>query len=268
MNLAPLVHAEVRRRLDRLDVDFGPHGLDRYGTSKADLGLFFSALQPFYRSYFRVRVHGVEHVPARGRAMVVCNHSGGMPVDALMLLAALFFELDPPRLAHGMAEKFLAALPFFGDIARRVGQITGLPEHASRLLEDDRILMVFPEGVRGTAKLFPERHGLVRFGTGFVRLALHSQAPIVPAACVGAGNAVPTVANAEGLGRLFGLPYVPLTPYLLPLPLPSRIDLCFGAPLRFPGDGSEEDEVIERHVEAVKERIAALIQQGLEGEAR
>lgn len=258
-----LVHPEVRRRLDRLDLAFGAHGFDPYGASRAVLGLFFSALRPFYRSYFKVRVHGLQHVPERGRAMVVGNHSGGMPVDALMVLGSLFFDHDPPRLAHGMVEKFVAPLPFIGDIARGLGQLTGLPEHALRLLSEERLLMVFPEGVRGTAKLFAERNSLVRFGTGFVRLALKARAPIVPLACVGAGNAVPTVANAVGLGRVFGLPYVPLTPYLLPLPLPARIDLHYGAPLVFPGDGNEEDEVVERHVAVVKAAIAALIEQGL-----
>jgi 1-acyl-sn-glycerol-3-phosphate acyltransferase len=261
--LPKLVHPDVRRRVERLDVAFDPHGFDRYGASREALGLFFTALRPFYRRYFQVRAHGLEHVPARGRAMLVGNHSGGMPIDALMVMASLFFELEPPRLAHGMVEKFVAPLPFIGDIARGVGQLTGLPEHALRLLGDERVLMVFPEGVRGTAKLFPQRNELVRFGTGFLRLALQAHAPIVPVACVGAGNAVPTVANAGRLGRTFGLPYVPLTPYLLPLPLPARIELYYGAPLTFPGDGNEDDEVVERHVETVKAAIAGLIREGL-----
>ena len=58
----------------------------------------------------------------------------------------------------------------------------GLPEHAVRLLEDDRLLLVFPEGARGTAKLFKDRNSLVRFGTGFMRLALQTGTPIVPTA--------------------------------------------------------------------------------------
>ena len=65
--------------------------------------------------------------------------------------------MDPPRLAQGMVEKFLNRVPFASLWSNRVGQLTGLPEHATRLLEDDRLLMVFPEGARGTAKLYKER---------------------------------------------------------------------------------------------------------------
>ena len=191
--------------------------------------------------------------------MIVGNHSGGMPLDALMVLASVFFELDPPRLGHGMADKFVAALPIVGQIAARIGQPTGLPEHALRLLNNERMLVVFPEGHRGTAKLYPERHTLVQFGSGFVRLALQTHSPIVPVACLGVGSAVPTVFNAVGLGRLFGLPYFPLTPYGLPIPLPAHIDLVYGQPLQFQGTGSEEDEVIERYVDQVKGAIAAMI---------
>ncbi|MCA1829571.1 MAG: 1-acyl-sn-glycerol-3-phosphate acyltransferase, partial [Myxococcales bacterium] len=148
--------------------------------------------------------------------------------------------------------------------ASRTGQLTGLPEHAQRLLEDDRLLLVFPEGARGTAKLWKERWSLVDFGTGFVRLALRTGTPIVPFGFIGGGDAIPTVSNLYRIGRLFGVPYVPVTPWLLPLPRPVKLEIEYGAPLRFEGDGSEEDEIVERHVEQVKSSIAALIEQGRE----
>jgi 1-acyl-sn-glycerol-3-phosphate acyltransferase len=254
-----LINSEVSSRLDRLEIPFGPQGFDPYGAGKTELGLFFTGLRPFYKRYFSVRSHGLENIPARGRAMIVGNHSGGMPIDGLMVLCSAFFELDPPRLGHAMADKFVAALPLIGQIAARIGQPTGLPEHAVRLLNDDRLLVVFPEGHRGTAKLYPARHTLVRFGSGFVRLALQTHTPIVPVACLGVGSAVPTIFNAEGLGHLFGMPYFPLTPYGLPIPLPAHIDLVYGAPLEFQGSGAEEDEVVEGYVEQVKAAIAALI---------
>src|SRR4029077_13360162 len=99
-----------------------------------------------------------------------------------------------PRLAQGMLEKFINRVPFASLWSNRCGQFTGLPEHAVRLLEDDRLLMVFPEGARGTAKLYKERHSLVQFGTGFMRLSLRTKTPIVPFGFIGGGEAVPTVA--------------------------------------------------------------------------
>jgi 1-acyl-sn-glycerol-3-phosphate acyltransferase len=161
-----------------------------------------------------------------------------------------------------MAEKFINTVPFASQWTNRTGQFTGLPETAQKLLEDERLLLVFPEGARGTAKLYKERHSLVHFGTGFVRLALKTRTPIVPFGFLGGGEAIPTIVNSYALGKLLGAPYVPITPYLLALPLPVRLEVHYGAPLVFEGDGSEDDEVIAGYVEQVKARIAELIEVG------
>src|SRR6185503_11488451 len=215
-----------------------------YGTTQSELARFFTLLGLLYRHYFTVDVHGLDHVPARGRAMLIGNHSGGWAVDALMVLALVFYGKQPPRLAQGMVEKFLIQLPFISRMTQAAGQLTGLPEHAIRLLEDDRLLMVFPEGARGTAKLYHERNTLVKFGTGFMRLAMQTRSPIIPFGFVGGGEAVPTVLNLYKLGRLVGVPYIPVTPYLLPLPRPVHMRLEYGEPMIFEGTGNEDDDAI------------------------
>lgn len=253
---------EIEERVARLELPFDARGVDKFGVSRWHLA---QALRPtgfLYRNYFQTRVSGLEHVPLRGRAMLVGNHSGGVALDGLMVIASCFFELEPPRLVHAMAERFINRFPFASIWANRCGQLTGLPEHAHRLLEDDRLLLVFPEGARGTAKLWKERWSLVDFGTGFLRLALRAKAPIVPFAFIGGGDAIPTVANLYGLGRLLGVPYLPVTPWLLPLPRPVRLEIHYGEPMTFAGTGSEDDDVIEGHVAQVKARIEALIERG------
>ena len=260
--MALLISDEVESRLARLELPFNRYGVDPYGISKEHVGRAFSALRILYRYYFDVKSHGHEHVPARGRAMLVGNHSGGVAVDGAMVLASMFLEMDPPRLAQGMAEKFINRVPFMSVWSSRTGQFTGLPEHAIRLLEDDRLLMVFPEGARGTAKLFRDRHSLVGFGTGFMRLALKTKTPIIPFGFIGGGDAIPTIANAYALGALFGAPYVPITPYLFPVPLPVRLSIEYGEPMIFSGSGAEEDDVIVGWVEQVKARIAGLMAAG------
>jgi 1-acyl-sn-glycerol-3-phosphate acyltransferase len=194
--------------------------------------------------------------------MLVGNHSGGIALDAAMVIAAAFLEMEPPRLAQGMAEKFISRLPFASVWASRCGQLPGLPEHAQRLLENDRLLLVFPEGARGTAKLWKDRWSLVEFGTGFLRLALRAGAPIVPFAFIGGGDAIPTIANLYRIGQLIGVPYLPITPWIAPLPRPAKLSIHFGEPLRFAGSGSEDDDFLRQKVEEVKARIAALIEQG------
>ena len=253
---------EVEDRLERLEIPFGPRGIDPYGASRKELGLFMSLLGLLYKRYFQVRVHGVENVPQRGRAMLVGNHQGGVALDGAMVIASMFFEMEPPRLAQGMAEKFIYMLPFASEWATRCGQLSGLPEHAERLLQDERILMVFPEGARGTAKLYWERHSLVHFGTGFMRLALATGTPIVPFAFLGGGEAIPTVMNLYRIGKLLGAPYIPVTPWLLPVPRRVPLDIYYGEPMHFTGSETEEDAVIEGYVDQVKDRIAHMIEDG------
>jgi 1-acyl-sn-glycerol-3-phosphate acyltransferase len=251
---------DIRSRIDRLELPWNSYGSDPYGTSKEELHWFFESASFLYRKYFRVRCIGIEHVPAHGRAMLVGNHSGGVALDALMIIAACFLEMDPPRLAQSMAEKFLAKVPFASNMLARLGHLTGLPEHVVRMLHDGRLVLVFPEGARGTAKLFWDRNSLVQFGTGFMRLALQTSTPIVPFGFIGGGSAIPTIANSYGLGRLLGVPYVPLTPWVLPLPVPARLEVRFGAPMTFEGDGNEDDATIEEKVDVVKQRIRALLE--------
>jgi 1-acyl-sn-glycerol-3-phosphate acyltransferase len=255
---------DVAARAERLELPFNRHGIDPFGIARTDVVRFLSMLTWFYRRYFQVRVFGIEHVPARGRAMLVGNHSGGVALDGAMVIASTFLELDPPRLAQGMAEKFINMMPFGSQWSSRTGQLTGLPEHAERLLADERLLMVFPEGARGTAKLYWERHSLVGFGTGFMRLALATNTPIVPFAFIGGGEAIPTVANLYRVGKLLGAPYIPVTPWLLPLPRRVPLQIQYGEPMRFAEASSEEDAVIERNVERVKDRITELMKKGLE----
>ena len=255
---------EARERVERLELQFGPYGVDHFGVSKRHLAQFFTTLGMFYRHYLRVTREGMQHIPPRGRVMLIGNHSGGVALDGAMVLASLFFDREPPRLAQGMAEKFINKTPFMSSWACRTGQLTGLPEHAEQLLAAERALLVFPEGARGTAKLRKQGDSLVEFGTGFMRLAMKMRTPIVPFAFVGGGDAIPTVANLYRVGKWLGVPYLPVTPYILPIPLPVKVGLFYGAPMHFEGTGNEDDAQVQGMVEGVKEKIRALIHLGRE----
>ncbi len=258
-----LASSEAQSRAARLDVSWNEAGIDPFGVSREHVARLMTILDVFSRRYFDLEVHGIEHVPDRGRCMIVGNHSGGFALDGAMVLASLFFRKDPPRLAQGMVEKFLNKLPFANLWANRAGQFTGLPEHAERLLDEERALLVFPEGAKGTEKLFKNRYDLLEFGTGFVRLAIAKKAPIVPFGFLGGGEAVPTIRNAYTLGKLLGVPYVPVTPWGLPIPLPVHLDLLFGEPLFFEGTGNEDDEYIRECVAKVKASIRKILDDGM-----
>jgi 1-acyl-sn-glycerol-3-phosphate acyltransferase len=215
-----------------------------------------------YRHYFRVDAFDIGRVPP-GRGLLIGNHSSQLAYDALLVATAMLLDAEPPRAVKTMIEKFFQRQPFINVMMTRSGQLTGLPENCVRLLEEDHLIMVFPEGARGGGKTVWERYELKRFGTGFMRLALRTRAPIIPFGFIGGEEACPSLYDVKPLARLLGVPYVPITPTLLPLPLPAKCAVYFGEPLYFEGSGDEEDSEIDHHVAVVRQHIAALIERGL-----
>jgi 1-acyl-sn-glycerol-3-phosphate acyltransferase len=260
-NLLP-VDPEIAARIEALDLDFNKFGVDPYGIDKNDLAQLVSMFAWFYRYYFKVDVYGLDNVPSRGRAVLVGNHSGGVAIDGAMVMGSMLLDAEPPRLPHAMLDKFIHQFPGASQLMSRMGQFTGNPDQAERLLEAGRLILAFPEGARGTAKLAKDADSLVEFGTGFMRLALETNSPIIPFGFVGGGEALPTVANLKRLGRLLGVPYIPVTKWIFLVPKPTRFQLLYGKPMHFEGTGHESDETVHAMVEEVKGRIGDLIRQG------
>jgi 1-acyl-sn-glycerol-3-phosphate acyltransferase len=259
-----LIDDEIRSVIDRLDWQVNRHGYDRWGTSRQTVMRSLAVARWLHRHYFRTEVHGIDRVP-EGRVLLIANHSGQLPFDGMLIGAAMALEADPPRFTHAMIEKFFARPPGVGTWMMRTGQLIGVPENARRLLEDDdAAVLVFPEGVRGSGKTWPDRYKIMGFGQGFLRLALGTETPIVPVAVIGGEESIISLSQMKPLARLLGVPYAPLTPTLLPLPLPTKIRLHVGHPLRFSGTGNEEDAVVTEMVAEVEQAVQALIDRGLE----
>ena len=260
---------EVEDRLRKIPNRINEYGYDPYGLSPEWLRRQALPGVLLYRYYFRSEVKGIERVPA-GRCLLVANHAGQLPFDAMMLSTAMLLEAEPPRIARGMGEYWIPRLPFVGTAAARGGALVGTPDNCRHMLENDECVMVFPEGVRGINKPWRKRYQLQRFGQGFVRLALEARAPIVPVGIVGSEEQQPGIANLDRLGRLLGMPAFPLTltfPWLGPLgllPLPVKYRLHFGEPLEFEGDPTEEDAAIEVRVAVVRRALEELLARGLD----
>jgi 1-acyl-sn-glycerol-3-phosphate acyltransferase len=253
----------TRARLEKLTPPRNEYGVDPYGL---DVEFIVAAIAPLlwlYRKYFRVQLYGAERVPPEGRVVVVSNHSGQLPFDAAMIEVGLLMEKDPPRVLRALVERWVPTLPFVSTFMARVGQVVGTPENCRRLLAADEAILVFPEGVRGLNKPFKERYRLREFGAGFMRLALESGAPVVPCAVVGAEEQAPALFDLKPLARLLGFPAFPITPTILPLPLPARYHILFGDPMQFTGSPDEEDAELETKVGEVRAAVAALVERGL-----
>jgi 1-acyl-sn-glycerol-3-phosphate acyltransferase len=247
-----------------LSVRQNEYGFDPFGFHRDHLQLAAPLAALLHRKYFRTEVFNIDRVPA-GRVILCANHSGQLPFDGVMITCAMLFDHQPPRLSRSMVEKFVPTLPFASYLFSRWGQITGTPENCRRLLEDDEAILVFPEGVKGISKPFTKRYQLQDFGTGFMRLALASGAPIVPIAVIGAEEQAPAV-NLPRLARLLGAPAFPVSPIppFLPLvPLPVRYRLYFGEPMTFTGDPDDDDTELQEQADLVRRTIQSMVQVGL-----
>ena len=259
---------EIDARLARIPTRLNEYDFDEHGLSPDYVRRYALPGALAYRYYFRSEVFGIQGVPA-GRVLLVANHAGQLPFDGMMLTMAMLLDAEPPRIARGMAEYWVSELPFVSVMAARGGALVGTPRNCESMLEAGECVMVFPEGVRGMNKLYRDRYRLMRFGLGFMRLALATRTPIVPVSIVGSEEQQPGFANLERVGKLFGMPALPITlgfPWLGPLgllPLPVKYRIYFGEPLRFEGDPDDDDAHVEAKVDVVRKAIAAGFERGL-----
>ena len=206
-----------------------------------------------YDWYWRVEVQGAERIPV-GKAVIVANHVGALPIDGLMLAMALERATSGASQAGWFLEDQLLNVPCLGSVFRRLGALSASREAALRFLGDNRPILVFPEGIEGMGKPIFTRYQLKGFGRGgFVKLAHEAAAPILPVAIVGGEEAMPVLARVPGF---WGLPYLPLTTF----PLPSQWVIRFGEAIDVPpSEPSPSSAAVEQRVARVRASIESMI---------
>jgi 1-acyl-sn-glycerol-3-phosphate acyltransferase len=238
---------------------------DEWGFDEEFVELVYPFFAFMYERWWRVTAEGVANVPGHGRAMLVANHAGVLPWDATMAALAILKEHPLPRHPRFMVLDWAFRLPYVSAFMRRVGGVVASPFNAMRLLEQEHLVMVFPEGAKGAGKPFSERYRLQRFGRGgFVEIALRTSSPIVPVAIVGSEEIYPKLGESRLLARLTGAPYFPITPTfpaLGPLgvvPLPSRWRIEFCPPIdlsSYPPEAAEDRALVLELSEQLREAI-------------
>ncbi len=222
----------VQRRLR------GEFEVDEWGYDPEIADYFALVAGLFYSKYWRVEMSGLEHIPDEGRALMVANHSGVLPMDGAMITYGVREHHRSQRLVRALVANLFPTLPFMSTLLNRTGQVLAHPDNGRRLLEADELVLVFPEGYKGVGKLFRDRYKLARFGRGgFVKMAVESRTPILPVAVVGAEETYPMLMNAKPIARLLGFPFFPITPTFPMLglfgvlPLPSKWYIDIGEPI-------------------------------------
>nr|WP_089329116.1 lysophospholipid acyltransferase family protein [Actinomadura meyerae] len=257
--------AFLRRRLA------GEYEVDEFGFDpEFNSTVLLPLARALYEHWFRVELTGLENVP-EGGALLVANHSGTIPLDALMLSVALHDNAD--RCVRLLGADLVYQIPVLGHLARKAGHTLASQADAARLLAKGELVGVFPEGFKGVGKPFSERYRLQRFGRGgFVGTALRAGVPIVPCAIVGAEEIYPKIADLRPLARLLGLPYFPITPTfpLLGLgglvPLPSKWVIQFGPPMaleEYGLDAADDPMTVFEITDHVREKIQHMLYEAL-----
>ena len=185
--------------------------VDLWGRSEEFREVVRKLFDPIYRYWFRVEWEGLENIPMEGPALLVSNHSGALPPDALSIMHGIETELNRP--VYGLADNLFRTIPGLSIAWSRAGGVSANPDNAYRLLKDEgQLVLSFPEGIRGPLKTFDERYSLRRFGRGgFVETAMKSGAPIVPIAVIGAEESMPVVAKIPLPRNPLAMPYLPFT---------------------------------------------------------
>ncbi len=225
------------------------------------------ALDYLYKDFFHTQVWGMGHVPKDSPAILVSNHAGFLPLDALMLQHALYSTRG--LLARPLLEDFVMAMPFGAGYLPRLGFARASRDNALDILDRGGLVLTFPEGVKGLEKTIHERCQVKRFGRGgVIKLALMSKAPIIPVAIAGPGAAYPMLFRLRGLGRMLGLPFLPVTPtfplmgVLGLLPLPVSLRIVIGNPVdvdkRYKKNQAEEPFILEMN-EVIRSMVKGLL---------
>jgi 1-acyl-sn-glycerol-3-phosphate acyltransferase len=250
--------------------------VDDWGRSERVVSMLDPALNFYYRYWFRVETEGIENVPSEGSALLVSNHSGALPPDAPMVMQAIRNEHPSPRPLYMLGEHWFKGYPGVGALANKMGLVAAHRDNAQRLLYDEgRLAIVFPEGQKGSRKLYWQRYRLRRFGRGgFVRTAIRARVPIVPIALVGGEEAMPIFAHMRFMQRVSGLIYFPLN-HAFPhfglaaglMYMPAKFKIRFLDPVdmsAYPVETADDPA----EVQSLAEEIRARIQLELDGMLR
>lgn len=231
-----------------------PHGeFDDFGMDKHYIAAYGRTLFKFLHDYYwRVEVDGLDHVPRRGRAILVGLHRGFMPWDGVMALHELVQRLGryPRFLIHPGLIKF----PFLFNYMTKLGGIIACQENAAYVLERDEMLGLFPEGIRGAFSLYRDAYKIGKFGRDeYVKLALRHRAPIVPFVTVGSAEIFPILKKWDWAWwkRNTEWPTFPITPtfpFLPPVPLPAKWHTQFLEPIhieqRYPPEAAGDPSTV------------------------
>lgn len=236
---------------------------DKFDFDLEMLGRCEGVFRFFCERYFRIQVRGVENIPSEGRVILAGNHSGTLPIDAVMTFEAALSHHAPRRLRYLILPWFRKIAPVWTALSKW-GSVEASFANALTLLNDEEIVCIYPEAERAMTKSWSEKYRLRTFDPGFVKLAIATQTPIVPVITIGAEESYPNFGNWDAMAQFVEMPIFPITltfPWLpfpfMYAPVPARWLIIFGKPitLNYTPDKSFDSELVNRITAEIQEQL-------------
>ncbi len=199
----------------------------RKGTEFGSSLKTMAQLEPYlgflFKTWWRVRLKGLERIPAEGPALIVGNTGGVLPWAGIMLAYALMTRPQNPRRLNICCEMDWIEDERLHHLGRELGFAPWTSDHVKRLFAAGELVAVFPEGMHGAVKPFSERYRVRDFDWTRILPALEDNIPVIPLATVGCEESFPVAVNLDDLAKWLDMPAFPVTPFLPWLPFPLNI---------------------------------------------
>lgn len=247
-----------------------------------DLSEYFGSLAHRYFSY---QPTGFDRIPD-GAGLYVGNHNGGiLSPDTFLFSSQVFKERGIEDIPYALTHEAILQLPFFHQVATRIGCIRANHENASKVFSAGKKVLVYPGGDEDVFRPFRERNNIVFGGRqGYIRLALRENVPIIPVVTAGAHETFLVLEDMKWLAKILKThkvmrtkvwPLVLSFPWGLTLgitpphvPLPSPVHMEIVEPFYFSRSGeaaARDNDYVEKCAtmveEAMQERLTKLAQE-------
>jgi 1-acyl-sn-glycerol-3-phosphate acyltransferase len=247
--------------------------------------LVADCLRALGRHYFRLRIEGIQHMPAAGPVLLVGNHSGGLlPLEGLFTAMAIHDQLGADRRLYALVHEVLFHDSVTRGLAERMGMLRAGHDSAKAAFAAGHAVLVYPGSDVDSFRPFSDRFKIELGGRkGFLRLALRSGVPIIPVVATGTHEQMIVLSRGDWLSERLGshrllrtlvmplmlsLPWGISTGFLPYLPLPAQTTVAFGAPIAWPllrPDSADDPAVLERCYREVESKMQAMMDQLAEG---
>jgi 1-acyl-sn-glycerol-3-phosphate acyltransferase len=209
-------------------------------------------LMEIVRKYFRVEVEGLENVPKRGAAIIAPNHSGFAGFDALLI--AHILNNDLKRVPRVLTHHFWFLSKTTAIPAQKMGFTDATLENGISALKKNNLVVIFPEGEQGNFKASSHMYELQEFKRGFVRMALTSQAPIIPTLVIGAEESNINLSQLKFTKFLKGV-VLPLPLNIIPLPVRWKVRFLPPIYLPYSAQSIDDRNLLHEIAEEIQERM-------------